>query len=477
MEIEPPLVTDLDQTLVRTDLLYEGLLSSVRQNPLAGLLVPIWMISGRARLKERIAERSSIDVTTLPYEPKVIELLEEARDSGRTCVLATAADFRLAGAVANHLNLFDRVMASENGVNLRAEAKREALVQLFGEGGYDYIGDSSSDLAVWASARRGYIVPRRTNPSRGYTKNLEWIDVKSDPPFLKSLVKQLRIKQWIKNILILIPILFAQSLSIENLAVSGLAMLSFGACASSIYVLNDLLDLESDRMHHHKRKRPLAQGSIGIPVGILLIPLLLSSSLLIGVLMLPLKFTGVLLAYLFVNILYSFRLKRVPVLDILLLSGLYTSRIIAGGAATETSISEWLGFFSVFIFTSLASVKRYAETKDMLHKGGGEIPGRGYIAEDVAVLAGIGISSGFISTLVLVLYVSQGTPNGIYDSPEVLWALVPILMYWIGRIWLLAGRGVLKDDPVAFAALDPLTWLLGLFGIITVVIASNNFLF
>ena len=446
------LCVDCDGSLIRTDLLHESVFCLLKQAPWLVLLLPIWLLRGKAALKQRLAQRVSVDVTTLPLNDSVVALAREARTAGRRVVLATASHRVPAEALAAHLGLFDEVLATEGGVNLSGAAKQARLVSRFGERGFDYVGNGHSDLAVWASARRAVVVSANASLARAAAA-VTTVDRVIAPPRagLRAYLRGLRLHQWLKNLLVFVPLFAAHHLHVRvELAQASLAFLAFSLCASAVYVLNDLLDLESDRGHVRKRQRPFAAGLIPVWHGALLIPLLLAAALAIA-LLLPWAFAAVLAAYFAITLAYSILLKRQVIVDVLMLAGLYTMRVIAGGAATAIVPSFWLLAFSMFLFLSLAMVKRYSELLLTLRQNKTEAAGRGYVVEDLPVLMSIGTGSGLVAVLVFALYINSPETRNNYSGPLWLWLVPPLLLYWVSRIWMKAHRGEVDDDPVVFA--------------------------
>lgn len=449
-----PLCVDLDGTLVRTDMLHEATLELLKRAPLALASIPGWLVQGKAAMKQRISDAVKVEVAHLPYRREVLDLIEAARAEGRPVVLATASNGQIAAAVAAHLGLFDMVLASDATTNLSAQAKADRLVSLFGEGGFDYIGDGRADLPVWRRARRVIVVS--TNGRLYAQAGMHGQDIhRIDQPggTLRLWFKSLRPHQWLKNLLVFVP-LFAghKAGDLGLLANAVLAFIAFSLAASSVYVVNDLVDLPSDRRHHRKQKRPFASGALPIAGGIIAAPLVLLGAILIS-LLLPLSFLGVLAFYLFLTTLYSFWLKRQVLVDVMLLAGLYTLRIIAGAAATAIVPSFWLLAFSMFIFLSLALVKRHQELHQATEPGK-PLAGRGYTSADLPVLMALGTASGLMSVMVLALYIDSPIVTASYSEPVWLWLIPPVMLYWVGRLWMKTQRGEIHDDPVVFAARD-----------------------
>jgi 4-hydroxybenzoate polyprenyltransferase/phosphoserine phosphatase len=469
-----PLCVDLDGTLINTDTLTESLLIALKKNPLIFFLLPFWLIKGRDFLKSKVAEYGIPDPAFLPYRQDVLDFINEQKQSGREIVLATATIQSIADSLEDHLHIFDRVIGTEVGNNLRSESKRATLVKLFGEKGYDYIGNSTSDVAVWKSANSALIV----NPSKSLLKSAQKVanvsKVFSDKKnILKLFIKEIRVYQWFKNVLIFLPFLLAHQISNpENFTKAILAFLAFSFCASHVYVLNDLLDIESDRHHPRKKKRPIASGSLSIVAGIIIAPILLLAGAFISIFFLPLSFTITMFIYLFLTASYSFFLKRVIILDVIILSILYTLRLLAGAYATSVFASPWLLGFSIFVFLSLAIVKRYTELSVLLESNKSETKGRSYIVDDLSLLGTLGPSAGYMSVMVLALYVNSKEVANLYTHPEILWLVVLCHLYWISRIWLFAHRGKMDDDPLVFSLKDRVSYVIGFILILLVVGAT-----
>lgn len=455
-----PLCVDLDGTLIRTDLLVESLLILIKQKPWLVLVVPVWLLRGKSVLKDEIASRVDLNVQTLPYQSGLVEFLRKEHAAGRPLVLATASHRKFADGIAKHLGVFTKVHATEDGTNLAGRAKRDILVKHYGIKGFDYAGNSRADVPVWGMARQAIVV----NPGRGVLQGARNQCPISQTftdrhPSLKTYAKALRVHQWLKNILVFIPMLLAHQISHVSLWANGLlAFISFSLCASSVYLLNDLLDLSADRLHPRKRLRPFASGDLSMVQGIALIPLLLLAAFTIAALWLPTDFVIVLVVYYLLTVSYSFWLKAVVLLDALLLAGLYTIRIIGGMAATQIGPSFWLLTFSIFLFFSLALIKRYSELLALKQRGQLTTHGRGYHVEDLVMLMGFGVACGFMAVLVSALYINSDKVKVLYQHPAFLWLVSPILLYWISRIWLIAHRGGMHDDPVVFAAKDKVSW-------------------
>ncbi|WHZ24552.1 MAG: Integral membrane protein [Nitrospira sp.] len=457
-----PLCVDLDGTLVKTDLLWESLLALLKQSPFLLFQLPFWLLKGRAYFKHEIARRVTLDVATLPYHQELIEFLSNERRAGRELVLATASHITFARAVAAHLRLFDdRVFGSDASVNLKGARKVALLVERYGVRRFAYAGNSTADLPVWAEANEAIIVnapaglvnraQALTTVTRVFTEPVQW---------LKLFAKALRMHQWAKNVLIFVPVIASHQFTNSRMMVQAcLAFLAFNLSASSVYILNDCLDLASDRRHPRKMHRPFASGRLPIPFGLLLAAGCLLGGILLT-LALPPLFWLVLVGYLALTTAYSFYLKQFVLLDVILLAQLYTVRVYGGGAATGVVPSHWLLTFSLFLFLSLALVKRFTELRLMNQADGKELYGRGYWVTDQEYISSIGSASGLLAVLVLALYISSKEVLLLYSHAEVLWLVCPVMLYWISRVWMLAYRNKMDDDPVVFAVRDPKSYVM-----------------
>ncbi len=457
-----PLCVDLDGTLIRTDLLWESLLALLKQSPLSIFQLPFWLLKGRAHFKHEIARRVTLDVTTLPYHQDLLEFLSDERESGRELALATASHVTFAQAVAAHLGLFDgRVYGSDARVNLKGARKVALLVERYGARRFAYAGNSTADLPVWAEANEAIVV----NASAGLVARAQALTpvsrVFSEPvSWLRLLAKALRVHQWAKNILVFIPVVASHQIADQTLLMqAGWAFFSFSLSASSVYILNDCLDLASDRRHPRKKNRPFASGRLSIPLGIVLGLGCLLVGVLLAVLLPPL-FLLVLIGYLVLTTGYSFYLKQFVLVDVIVLAQLYTVRLYGGGAATGVVPSHWLLTFSLFLFLSLALVKRFTELRLTSQAEGTALHGRGYWVSDLEHISSIGSASGLLAVLVLALYISSKEVLLLYSHSEVLWLVCPVMLYWISRVWMLAYRNRMDDDPVVFAVRDPKSYVM-----------------
>jgi len=467
------LCVDLDGTLLRSDLLYESLLALLARNPLFALLVPFWLLRGKAYVKRQLASRVTLQVETLPYDERVVAMLRATPQRPR--VLCTASDRLLVQPIADHLGVFDEVIASDGARNLAGYAKAEALVERYGERGFDYLGNHRVDLPVWKHAAGAVVVNASeslANRARAQTRLIDHLP--GQPGGLRTWIKALRLYQWLKNLLVLVPLLTAHRLfEPEALVNAALAFLAFGLCASGVYLLNDLLDLAPDRQHPRKRNRPFAAGTLPLFHGLVATPLLTLAGFALALWTSP-AFALVLLVYFITTLAYSFTLKRIVMIDVVVLAALYTVRIIGGAFAIDSPRSFWLLAFSMFIFLSLALLKRYTELAAAATQGKQKASGRGYSVADLPLVQSFGTAAGYIGVLVFALYINSTDSLRLYATPQVLWLLCPVLLYWISRAWFVAHRGDMHDDPIVFAARDRVSQAVGLAGLIIVMAATRH---
>jgi len=468
---DPPLVTDLDGTLVVTDTLLEGALSLIRRKPWLLPWMAVWLIRGKAVLKSEIAARGALDPEKLPYRPELVEYLRAERNGGRSIVLATAAPQTTAKGVAAYLELFDLVLASSDSVNLKGTLKRDELVGRFGVKGFDYIGDSRADAPVWAACRMGHIAgSMRRLPNSALSAGTVQGRVFPGPAReFQTLLRAIRVHQWVKNLLVFVPAILNRHVDGEIFRNLGIAFLSFSFVASGTYLSNDLFDLAPDRQHPRKRKRGLASGQISIVQGIALAIGLVGGGVLLS-LAVSRQLTACLLIYLALTTLYSCFLKGKPILDVIVLAILYTLRVYTGGLVSGAFVSPWLFQFSIFLFLSLAFVKRYSELLGLRQRREHLAPGRGYRFRDLTVISQAGVGSGLLAGLVLALYVNGQDSRNVYPHPEMLWGICPLFVYWIIRVWLVAHRGNMHDDPILFAFRDKVSYIVGFLIVVAAVL-------
>jgi len=455
------LVVDLDDTLIRTDSLLENFWAawSVQwHTPLEALRT---LFRGRVALKQKLGEISRIDPARLPYNPEVIDMIEQWRGRGGQVALVTGATQAMADAVAGHLGLFDCAYGSSDGINLTGSRKAALLEEKFGPAGYSYIGDAPADFAVWQSAAAAVTI----NPSKAFQAKVEALvaDATHLPARragVRDYLEAMRPHQWLKNVLVFLPMLAAHALDLVTALQAVLAFVAFSLVASATYILNDLLDLSADRAHPRKCQRPFASGRVRLIHGTWMVPVLGAAGALTA-LAGGLQLFGVLLVYAIVTVLYSVKLKRLAMVDICTLAVLYTLRVLAGSAATAIPSSLWLLAFSTFFFFSLAAVKRYAELIDGAASGKVIAAGRGYHVDDRAIVGNIMVSSGLVSVLVLALYANSEPVQMLYRHPEFLWGVCLVLLFWTNRVALLTHRGQMHDDPVVFAMRDRISLACG----------------
>lgn len=455
-----PLCVDLDGTLIRSDLLFESAIALLRRNPLYLFVFLFWILGGRGRLKEEIARRVEIDLAVLPYDVRVCELVH-AQAGQRAVVLCTATNRQLAVKVAAHVGGFSDVMASDGSRNLSGRGKAKALIERYGEHNFDYAGNERRDLHIWRRAHGAIVVNAATGLVEQVAEICEILQVlPREPTGLRVWAKAFRLHQWLKNLLVFLPLLAAHLVFDQHaVGLAVAAFLIFGVCASSVYVLNDLLDLSADRKHPRKRERPFASGQLPLSAGLVAAPVLTLGAFAAAITLAP-RFAWVLLGYYALTLAYSLWLKRIVMLDVVLLAALYTVRIIAGTVVIGAELSFWLLAFSMFLFLSLAMLKRYAELRVMRDSGAEGARGRGYGVDDLALVQSLGGASGYLSVLVLALYINSTASELLYHHPRVLWLLCPLLLYWVSRVWIVAHRDAMNDDPVIFALVDPVSRIL-----------------
>lgn len=482
-----PLVVDLDGTLVATDTLHEQLLhiAGHRASALPEALAAL--TRGKTRFKTVVARHAQLDPAALPYRSDVMRLIESARGQGRPIVLASASHRSTVQAVADHLNVFDAVIASSDTANLKGASKLAAIRDLLNERGwgdrFDYIGDSPADLPIWERAQTAYLVDAKP-ATRRRAHAIKEVNVlvprRGLAQCTQGLVKATRPHQWSKNLLLAVPLLMAQAAGDVDAWLSVLiAFFAFGLCASAVYLVNDLMDLRADRLHPTKRTRPMAAGVVPVSVAARIAPLLAAVAIAGSALLLPTGFLWPLLVYTASAWLYSLTIKHRAIIDVVWLGCLYTLRVIAGGEATATPASPWLLALALFLFLSIALAKRYAELRLLADEGRDTATGRAYRVDDQSMLSVMGIGAGMLSVLVFALYINSKREPGpdnpsivLYEHPEVLWVVCPIMLYWIGRLWMRAHRRQMRDDPLIFALTDRVSYIVALLIILAAVIAA-----
>lgn len=451
-----PLFVDVDGTLTRADISLEGFVRIARSSVAALIAVLTWLIAGRAVAKTMAARRDRIDAARLPYRPEVLGLIEQAKAEGRPVILASASHWRHIDRIADHLGLAEPVIATRGRANLKGSAKLAAIRARIGpDAPFDYIGDSRADICLWRAARHGWSVGHI--PAGSEVQRLG--DPRPSPA--RAILKAMRPHQWAKNALVIVPAFTSGQFTQPAVLLTAVAAaLLMSLIASAIYLLNDLLDLDADRAHRSKWKRPLAHGDLSIPAALALSLLLAAIGLAGGWWLGGGQLLFWFLAYMAITTAYSFRLKAVMVGDAIVLASLYTIRIWIGAIAIGVPLSFWLLLFSVFLFLSLAYLKRYVEMRDAIEPAR-LLSGRGYVGGDLDVVMMSGISAGMVAILVLALFAHDPATAAHYALPEMLWLLCLPLLYWLNRIWIMARRGEVEGDPVAFAIKDRRSLLVG----------------
>jgi 4-hydroxybenzoate polyprenyltransferase len=453
----------LDGTLVATDSTVEGILEFLKAAPWKLFSLVAALLSGRPALKRYVAQHVRLDAASLPYRNRVLGEMRQARAEGRPVLLVTASDQSIADAVGAHVDLIDEAVGTHSDTNLKGRRKAEYLVSRFGAGGFDYLGDSSADLPVWKASGEAIMVTPSASTQRRAEQTVPKTRVLIERPNKwRAAVKELRPHQWAKNVLLFVPLYFAHEYTNLPLVFTAvMAFFSFNFAASSIYVLNDLVDLPADRQHRSKRNRPLAAGTLSIAEGMGLSLAALALSLALAIVFVNPRFVMVVLGYVALTTAYSFYLKQQMIVDVLTLASLFTYRVMAGGVAVSVPLSEWLLAFSIFFFTSLAFVKRYSELIQIKANGQVSIQGRNYRPADMPIIVAAGLASGFLAVLVFALYINTPAITAYYPRFQLLWGICLVLVYWIMRIWFLAARDEMHDDPVLFAVKDPISLLAG----------------
>jgi 4-hydroxybenzoate polyprenyltransferase/phosphoserine phosphatase len=452
---EQVICVDLDGTLIRTDLLAESLLAALRSNVLIAVFVPFWLLRGKAFLKAKLAEYLALKASTLPYNDGLIEYLRNKRQNGSRLYLTTAAHISFAEAVAEHLGMFDGILASDGVSNNRGEEKVRRIQKLLGGRDFVYAADAPEDIAVWKRSQGAITVGVKASVRKSLAQQSVPIEKAFDKPKhrLKSWVKALRLYQWSKNVIIFLPLFLSHHLEPFRVLHSINAFFAFSFCASMFYLVNDLLDVEADRSHPRKRKRPFAAGDLSIAQGA--VGVLACAAVVIALTaLLPFEARILVAVYATINLLYSTYLKRTLFLDVLVLAALYTLRLLLGGAAEGIQLSIWTLAFSIFLFLGLALVKRLAELITAAGQNSERLARRAYTTADLSSIRSFATTSLYMSTLVLALYMNSADVLTLYKHPQFLWCVCLLLIYWVSRVMLIANRGLMSDDPVIFALKD-----------------------
>ncbi len=459
---EIALVVDLDGTLLRSDLLVESCFRRLGSEPVAIFGMVRALATGKAALKQFLAAGADCAPSTLPYDDDVLSIIRRARLAGRRVYLASASDERFVSAIAAHLDLFDGHFATNRSVNLTGAAKADLLIRKFGRNRFDYIGNDAADLAVWQVARQPIAIraPRRVAARlRQMAPDAQFVG--HERTTLTHWVRQFRVHQYAKNALVFLPMIAAHALTPGNVLIAAFAAVAFCLAASACYIVNDLIDLQDDRAHRTKRDRPLAHGDIPVLHAMMAVPVLLALAAMISLSISP-SFTLVLAIYFAMTTAYSVWLKRILLIDVLTLAGLYTIRMLGGAVAVGIALSSWLVVFSLSLFVSLALMKRFVELAALVDANKPSPSNRDYENMDLGMIAALSAAAGFNAVTVLALYVSGSSVSTLYSRPEILLLVCPILTYWIGRALILAQRRQMQDDPVLFAIKDPQSRLSGL---------------
>ncbi len=468
-DVDIPLCVDLDGTLVRTDTLIESVLAAVRHRLWHLFLIPVWLSRGLPYAKRRLHSLQPVNVELLPYNQDVLEVVTREHSRGRRTVLVTASTQELADTVAAHLECFDEAHGTTAASNLKGKVKAEFLSRRFGHGGFDYIGDSLADIPVWRHARTAITV--NAPAARATGRPIELLpETHLQSNSVAVYAKTVRVHQWVKNLLVLVPLLTSHSLlNSSSLAKSLVALFALCCLASSSYIVNDLLDIDSDRRHLTKRSRPIPSGQISLRTALALGSFLFIAGVAAAWNDSPATLALCLL-YFFCSVSYSLFFKRRLLVDTIMLAGLYTIRVLIGGVAAGIPVSFWLLAFSIFVFFSLALVKRVAEL--VASSAGPLLPGRGYQRGDIQVLTDLGVSSAFVATAVFALYLNSREVQLLYADPKALWVICPVFLYWFSRIWVLTLRGKMHDDPIIFVFKDRICYLLAAIALTSIVVAK-----
>ncbi len=467
-----PLCVDLDGTLVKSDTLVDSLLALIHDHPALALKLPGRVLRGKAAFKAFVTESVTLDITHLPYNRALLQFLIEEHARGRELYLATGADVRLARRIADHLGIFAGVFGSDGVTNLTGNKKLDSLRSRLSSAAFDYIGNDTPDIPLLTDATE----PIVANPSLRLRMNLKTRGIHpthsfvEQQPLFKSLSKAVRLHQWAKNLLVFVPLLCSHALTAGKLLTALAAFFCFSLTASSAYIVNDLLDIEADRRHPQKRQRPFAAGDLSAFAGLSIAAAFLCAGL-VGAALLPGRFLGWLLIYLATTLAYSLYLKRFALVDVLVLSGLYILRLLAGSSVTQTPISHWLAGFSMFLFLSLAIVKRFAELENLRAGNASPENGRGYLVTDLDQLRSFGTASAYAAAVIFAIYITGPDVVKLYQHPRMLWLSVPLIILWLNRVWLLASRGHLDEDPVAFALTDRMSQVIGIAVVVVALLA------
>jgi 4-hydroxybenzoate polyprenyltransferase len=455
---------DLDGTLIKTDILWESLFLLARNNPSKFIKVPLWLLRGKSFLKKKIADYALPDVSVLPYNEELLSFLRKSKAEGRSLILASAADERVVKKIAEYLNIFDEAFGTTENSNLKGNLKLELIKQVCNGKGFDYVGNEKADIPIWSASENAYAVTDSRALLNKIPKQSDQIHTFGLDRSFNAIIKALRPHQWVKNLLLFVPLLLAHEItSRDKIITLIIAFFSFNLCASSVYIINDVLDIGSDRHHPSKKNRPFAVGLLSIPNGLIMSICLLTACFFVSFTWLPLNFTAILILYLFTTSLYSLWIKKKLIADVIALSFLYVVRIFSGSAAVLVPISPWFLAFASFFFLNIALAKRYIELKEYEFRREKNLMARGYHVVDQQIILTAGISSGYTSVLVFYLYITNSkVVTELYPNPMWLWLIGPLLIYWLTRLWILAQRRLIDSDPVLFTLKDLSSWITGI---------------
>jgi 4-hydroxybenzoate polyprenyltransferase/phosphoserine phosphatase len=473
-EDHPLLCVDLDGTLVATDTLHECLLCMARHRPWQVFLLPFWLLRGKAYFKHRVADATAGLLGQLPYREAVVAYIREHSNGSGGVLLTTAADERIARQVAKELPIFAHVLASDSRTNLSGERKLEEIKRYAEGRPFAYMGDHRKDIPIWLASQCAIMVgnSEKLRSQIGPGPNLVVIP-KERNATLRDWIRQLRCHQWSKNLLLLVPLVLGHLVThLPSLFAAIMAVAAFSMMASAVYIANDLIDLPYDRQHPKKSKRPIASGAISIQAAALAAVVLTAGAFLISILFLSPAFIGALLGYVAMNAAYSLWLKRVEIVDVILLAGFYIYRVIVGAIAIDVVPTFWLLVFSMFFFLGLGIVKRFSDLVLAAKAEQAAFPGRSYDTGDIEFFRTIGVASSCVAVLVLALYLQSREVTQLYQHPMYLWLVCPLVLYWSMRTWLVAQRGEMPDDPIAFALRDPASYVVGALAALLLVLAA-----
>ncbi|MFD2174519.1 UbiA family prenyltransferase [Rhodobacter lacus] len=450
MGVPKPLVLDVDGTFLRTDLLYEGVWAGLGRDPLTTLGIVAAHFSNPAALKAKLAAAVPLRTDLMPVNPAVAEVAVNALAEGREVCLASASDRSLVAPLAAQHGLSPHVFASDGRVNLKGSAKAGALVAAFGPRGFLYAGNESTDMAVWSHAETAIVVGKVSEAAALPARGIGVVELPGGwAP--RALWTAIRPHQWVKNVLLLLPMIAAHRFDLATLVPILLGMIAFSLAASAIYIVNDLLDLEADRLHPTKCRRPLASGAVPIKIGMIacvalaLVALGIAAALNAG-------FLGIVALYMLTSLAYSLKLKRMRWVDIATLASLYTIRVVAGAAAGGVDVSIYMLIFIFPVFIALGCVKRLTELT--FAKNDERLPGRGYGRPDRGDLlnvAGLGV---FGALLIFFLYSVSDQGRALYPDTWLLWLAMVPMGWWLIRMVMLGWFGKQDYDPIVFALRD-----------------------